>query len=347
MLNATLILLEQMENRTSKFDESTEEQLVVRHLTEHSKIQEWNINQLSPDSTSGHQKARSGKRSKRGDSLERKIAKLILNEARHSYKTGFTADGSDVGSLSPTDILRDLNETSVGIFPLSTDLTQTMRWIKNNGKESSTKTDNLIAFDLGSSDRRTRHHVTNGNSNDHLATGKSHSKASASDVFNFNMEDEEWAAFEDQTQLDEPPLPSTRELDGDGFPVSFEGIRIHDDYVSKDAFGFKEGSPPSQPSMSRNAITQKESPVVFPSENSRMDPASSGRSASYLLGNLSEKPQVYGSPQSPSSVTKFAPGCQSNGPDSITIAKFTWNPKPPNHLNQEGFAPDENTTASF
>ncbi|VEU37705.1 unnamed protein product [Pseudo-nitzschia multistriata] len=302
-------------------DEDEEEQKMVKLLTEHPKGRDWSIKPFEP--TRKKQKSRKD-RPKRRDRLEIEIAKLILNQAQNFDMRDFNVDRDNVCALSTGEILLDLAESSVGTpSPSSIDPR------KDSGDENA-----VLMEDIGKDKSGPR------------SLGKTHSRASESDLFTFNTssDDDEWAEFDDSSMMNIPLLPSS-ELDKDGFPLIFEseagkesfsrgGLESIDDAVSSDLVlnseGRKESENQQKEGSCKNSIARSESEPNLPC----------------LIGNPHGTPIEFEMPQSPSSVTNFTASerdspsrkalvlplkrGQTSGP-SIATQRLAWNPKPPKH----------------
>ena len=313
------------------FDEDEEEQKMVNFLTQHSKSQEWNTSIKSPESST-RRKSRA-ERPKRRDRLEREIAKLILKEAPHFDAPDLKEDVDGVCELSPSDILLDLVESSIGTLSPSKFLSDI------NEREN---------FDYGDS-AYLRHSASN-DKFEHLSLGKSHSRASDSDIFNFNKEEDEWAEFDDTSMMN-VPLLSSHELDKNGFPMSF-GSENEEEVTSRVDFESSTEEVPS-PELVLKSDETKESARQQPKPTFSCDDTIVRPESNTNLLYLTARSSSGGSykfevPQSPSSVTDFgpeekrSPGCKTmgsslkrcqSGSSSISAPKIAWNPKPPKHYS--------------
>mmetsp|Transcript_12332 Transcript_12332/g.25997 ORF Transcript_12332/g.25997 Transcript_12332/m.25997 type:complete len:432 (-) Transcript_12332:251-1546(-) len=315
------------------FDEDEEEQKMVKFLTQHSKTQEWN-SMKSPESTTRRKREPRAERPNRRDRLEREIAKLILKEAPHFDTPDSTEDGEHgVCELSPSDILLDLVDSSIGTLSPSKFLSDI-----NQGK------------DFDTSDSAYLGHAASNDKFEHLSLGKSHSRASDSDIFNFNKEEDEWAEFDDTSMMNVPLLPS-HELDKNGFPVSF-GSESEEEVTSRVDFESSTEEVLS-PELVLQSDETKESAKQQPKPSFSCDDAIVRPKSNTNLLCLTRSSSSGGSykfevPQSPSSVTDFdseekrSPGCKTmgsslkrchSGASSISAPKIAWNPKPPKHYN--------------
>jgi hypothetical protein len=283
------------------------------------------------------------KRAKRGDSLEREIAKLILNEAPRTHDSDLGRQ--TVEELSPEDILSDLIESHEGTshHPRQSRKSDEFKKREDSNFDNSSILGHLENDSLGM-----------------LLSKKSYSKASFdTDTFNFNTENDEWAAFDDCSMFGIQLKPSNK-LDGNGFPVSC-GAKNDEEKITGVNFETKlncESSSSEAPSkMDNKKEEEKKLEKAKTKEATSLESGSvvscDGKSArsesriSLLYLSESSKGGSYNfeSTQSPSSVANFATEEEFNGPkmdephlsncqsDAFSIArsKLSWSPKPPKH----------------
>eukprot|EP00537_Pseudo-nitzschia_pungens_P001820 CAMPEP_0172372910 /NCGR_PEP_ID=MMETSP1060-20121228/49711_1 /TAXON_ID=37318 /ORGANISM="Pseudo-nitzschia pungens, Strain cf. cingulata" /LENGTH=342 /DNA_ID=CAMNT_0013099073 /DNA_START=70 /DNA_END=1095 /DNA_ORIENTATION=+ len=267
------------------FHEEEEEQKLVKFLTEHPNHFEWKTS--TPESTIRNQKPRTEDTNRR-DRLERQIAKLILNETPHFELQDLDLDKHDICELSTKEILQDLVASS-NVTPPSS-----IRFSENSqGRDADH--DSLANPGPTRSDKF-----------EFLSLGKSPSKASDSDIFSFNKEDDDWAVFGDSSMMNVPLLPS-QELDENGFRVSF-GADVDEDVKSNGEVETSEAvSSETILRSTEKKDSEKQKPQLPFSRDSIIAGHESSTITLYLTGSSSESSCKFEVPQSPSSVTNFAP----------------------------------------
>ena len=308
-----------------------EELKIMQYLIDHPKIREQPLK--SPECTFGRRGKSRTKKAKRGDSLEREIAKLILKQGTQDLNL----DTDSGGELSPNDILSDLVESCLGTSSPSSQLRELSTTVINKDHEFVGKTqylsennnDKASGFDNSTVLRRGekgRFEI--------LSLGDANSKASDSDIFNFSKGDDEWAAFDDCPKFSIPLLPM-EELDKNGFPILCRASSNGNckGKASEGDLEWNENLSASEPAAEsgQSDLFRDEKSVL--SESSTNSFYLSGSSTGSSCTNLE-------SPKSPSSVTDFGQkegnnhGFKSTGAtNSITYSKSVWDPKPPKHYN--------------
>lgn len=283
------------------------------------------------------------KRAKRGDSLEREIAQLILNEAPRTHDSNL--ERPIVEELSPEDILSDLIGSHEGTFhhPGQSRKSGEFEKCEDSNFDHSSILGHFENHSLGM-----------------LLSNKASTKASfESDTFDFNTKNDEWAAFDNCSMFGIQLKPS-KELDDNGFPLSC-GAKNEEEKKSSVDFESKlnceSSSSEASSKMDKKKEEEKESEKAKTKEATRLESCSvvscDGKSArseskiSLLYIPESSKGRSYNfeSTQSPYSVANFAMEEGFNGPktdepylskcqsDSFSIAhsKLSWSPKPPKH----------------
>jgi len=295
------------------------------------------------------------KKGKRGKSLEREIAQLILKESLLSIKQDLDSavGGFDInGNVSANDILSDLTSSC-----------------------QSKKTQECSDFGENSS-------ILGG----HTEKGQLEilSNASNSDVFQFSKEDE-WTVFDDSPKFNFRLSP-THVLDKNGFPTSHgaENIDGGEGITSREDFELRDNNSREIEGMDSilddiNAVKTIEKVEVdkviaeaysqqqgaFPFKDMQNDQSSSDLpqdetsdssesvtpSVDFFVGSKGHS-HTFESPNSPPSVTEFghnqcykqcntldyknsvtAPNAHLSGAFPTSPVKPTWNPKPPEHCN--------------
>lgn len=202
-LKSTFDLGQPKSNSEQIMDESEidkEEIRIVQHLIDLPNIPEQGFETTETVTSGGRRKTRK-KKGKRGKSLEREIAQLILKESLLSIKQDLDSavDGFDInGNVSTNDILSDLTSSC-----------------------QSKKTQECS--DFGENSSILEWHTEKGQSEIFSQEGETEtpSNASISDVFQFSKEDE-WTAFDDSSKFNFRLLPTHHMLDKNGFPTSRE-----------------------------------------------------------------------------------------------------------------------------
>jgi len=186
-----------------------------RHRNDHSK----NRKEYSklPNSALRWEKIQM-KESKRGNSLEREITKLILNEAPTTYDS--TLERKIGHEVSPEDILLDLIEGSQGASQQQSQQNETS--IQVNKEENKFQTDmSKVRWKNSNFDASITHGQIDANDFESSLPNKSNSKISSDfEHFKFAAKDVEWAAFDDHSMFD-IRLENSKKLDDNGFPILF------------------------------------------------------------------------------------------------------------------------------
>jgi hypothetical protein len=306
------------------------------------EVEEEPKSSIRPEYTLTRTKQRT-KRAKRGDSLEREITQLILNEAPRAHNSNL--EGSIDEGFSPEDILSDLIASHVGTFHRPD---QSRKSGKFKKCEDSNFDHSAI---LG--------HFEN-DSLGMLLSNKSYAKSSfESDTFDFNTKNDEWAAF-DRSSMFGIQLKPSKELDDNGFPLSCEAKNEKEKILSVDfesKLNCESLSLEAPSKMNKKKEEERESEKAKTKEASRLESCSvvsydekSARSESkisllYLPESSKGRSYNFESTQSPSAVANFAMEEGFKGPktdepylskcqsDSFSIAhsKLSWSPKPPKH----------------
>lgn len=289
-----------------------------RHSDDHSNIQIGH-SKLTKHRLPGRGKTRT-KRVKRGDSLERAIAKLILNEAPRTH--ALHSKGNIAGVLSPKEILSDLSESH--------------RFATKSNRTSECNFD--ASTTLG--------HYAESYLEILPPRQSCPTPSFDSDVFNFNIGNEEWATFDDCPIFGTQPKP-TEELDGNGFPA-FGEAKDDEEKIKTVDFGSeikREISSSDAPSkVHKGNEVEKNTDKAKATETDPLESCSriscdenSERSDSrtsllQLFGNSKGQSYDFESTQSPSSVADFATKDAYNA--AIAHPKLTWSPKPPKHFTR-------------
>jgi hypothetical protein len=206
-LKSTFDLGQPKSNSEQVMDESEidkEEIRIVQHLIDLPIIPEQGF-ETTETVTSGGRRKTTKKKGKRGKSLEREIAQLILKESLLSIKQDLDSavDGFDInGNVSTNDILSDL----------------TLSCQSKKTQECS---------DYGENSSILEWHTEKGQLEILSQEGETEtaSNASNSDVFQFSKEDE-WTAFDDSPKFNFRLLPTHLVLDKNGFPTSREAENV-------------------------------------------------------------------------------------------------------------------------
>ncbi len=300
----------------------------------------------TPEATPPRREKTRAKRTKRGDSLEREIAKLILGEASRMH--ALYGEVNATRTLSPKAILSDLRS--------SHDDTPSTSNVTKSKDANEYKRSEDYCFD----DTTALGHFAE-DSNEILRPRELFPKASSdSDAFDFVANNTEWAVFDDCSVFGTEPKP-TNDLDHDGFPVAGEEKSDEEKTVSEnfDDKVNQECSLIEAPSLmekendeeqSENEKSEKEKTndvhrPESPSVVSCNDKSVQSESRTGLLDiRVKEKSDDFESKQSPTSVSNFpekdgfvAP-YRTVGPymlkrQSPVVPKLHWNPKPPAHSN--------------
>jgi hypothetical protein len=174
---------------------------IVQHLIDlPNNIPEQGFETTETVTSGGRRKTRK-KKGKRGKSLEREIAQLILKESLLSIKQDLDSavDGFDInGNVSTNDILSDLTSSC-----------------------QSKKTQECS--DFGENSSILEWHTEKGQLEILSQEGETETPSNASNsyVFQFSKEDE-WTAFDDSPKFNFRLLPPHHVLDKNGFPTSRE-----------------------------------------------------------------------------------------------------------------------------
>mmetsp|Transcript_16871 Transcript_16871/g.27374 ORF Transcript_16871/g.27374 Transcript_16871/m.27374 type:complete len:668 (-) Transcript_16871:261-2264(-) len=218
-----------LEDTPEHKDHGREELELVKHLTEPTR---GNRSKAS-DSTPEAKKPKKKGRKKRGASLERMIAKLIIQQtskSEHNEKlsTITVTETSSSVKLSAKDILSDLVKSSDGSAShMSGQSKETSPWT-NATRGSTTKTSSTDAIP-----EEEPRHVSHQQAVNKTTTARDQSKPERSSVFDFSLEDE-WTAFDDCPPFDKSLFPS-QVLDKNGFPVVVEETTAKtDDTIDED-----------------------------------------------------------------------------------------------------------------
>ena len=265
------------------------------------------------------------KRMKRGKSLEREIAKLILSESN--------LEAHPVGGLSPREILSDLissqenslNTSDHSAFVGSNEI------IESKNSQVACIDDSTTAGQFA---------VDNVSA---LHPGELHPKASSdSDAFDFITNSNEWAEFDGQSIFG-VGCKQPMELDDDGFPARHE--ELVDENISSEitTVAFNADSKAAGLSVEvhkdqdENAEeTAGETQFACVMSCDKQEPT-----VPILPGGFTVNFRNFESELSPSSVAQFHSGLPRTGHQTgqpyafkcqtSTISKSPWSPKPPVH----------------
>lgn len=265
------------------------------------------------------------KRMKRGKSLEREIAKLILSESN--------LEAHPVGGLSPREILSDLissqenslNTSDHSAFVGSNEI------IESKNSQVACIDDSTTAGQFA---------VDNVSA---LHPGELHPKASSdSDAFDFITNSNEWAEFDGQSIFG-VGCKQPMELDDDGFPARHE--ELVDENISSEitTVAFNADSKAAGLSVEvhkdqdENAEeTAGETQFACVMSCDKPEPT-----VPILPGGFTVNFRNFESELSPSSVAQFHSGLPRTGHQTgqpyafkcqtSTISKSPWSPKPPVH----------------
>jgi hypothetical protein len=271
------------------------------------------------------------RRPKRGNSLEREIAKHILDEAQRTNHSNLQQ--SVVEELSTKDILSDLVRSQKGTLNHPIQSSRDSTATDNNENMFLTKTNHSSCFKQDSN----------------------------STALNFDTENEEWATFNNSSLFCNQLQPS-KKVDNDGFLVS-TGTKHDKDNLTRVSFGVEtkressSSEPPSKADWTNEDDKQsekaridehvhRESPSVIFSDDKSLQ-SECRTSVLCLSESPTSRPCKLETKQSPSSVANFAAGIGYNGPKTVgpyllkyqnsdkpvASSKLSWSPKPPKHLN--------------
>lgn len=301
--------------------------------------------QKVPEVTPPRRTKARNKRKKRGDSLERNIAKLFLSEEFEMHCINMELNVTQ--TISVKEILMDLVVTSETIASPPSQSNPR----KNNEAEDCKKSEDADFDDTTAlchfAEERT----------ELLGPRELFPKSSSdSDAFDFDANDNEWAVFEDCSAFGTEINP-TNGLDGDGFPLSVEEksdeedgiIGKLDEKVSLESTSIEATSKKEEETSKveeTSEVDHNESPSVISSG----DKSIQSESRTALLDaneNLKGKSYDFESKQSPSSVANFPAkegllAHRTVGPymlkrRSNAVQNLHWNPKPPEHYKQPSF----------
>ncbi len=283
------------------------------------------------------------KRIKRGDSLEREIAKLILSESERTHQSNLEVH--PVGGLSPREILSDLLSSQNNISNSSdeSDAVNSNEIIESKDSQAACIDDSTTAGQFDADNFSV------------LRPRELYAKASCEfDAFDFNTNSNEWAEFDIQPIFGVGCKP-TRELDDDGFPVP-PNKESHDEKSSTESSIVKLNADSETVEASVGVVKEKEVRTKTEEipEDTRSacvkscDEKSIQSEPETALPILSEGFKVnfrkFESELSPSSASKFCNSPQQTGHQTgqpyafkrqtSIISKSPWSPKPPKHYKQ-------------
>ena len=264
------------------------------------------------------------KRMKRGKSLEREIAKLILSESNLEVQP--------VGGLSPREILSDLissQENSLNTSDHSA-FVDCNEIIEGKNSQVACIDDSTTAGQFAVDDVSALH------------PGELHPKTSSdSDAFDFITSSNEWAEFDGQSIFGVGCKPP-RELDDDGFPARHEESQDEksSSAITTVAFNadFKAAglSVEAHKDQDENEETAGEIQFACVMSCDKPEPT-----VPILPGDFTVNFRNFESKLSPSSVAQFHSGLPRTGHQTgqpyafkrqaSTVSKAPWSPKPPEH----------------